>query len=376
MKTHIKKIMIGLIFLSFFIIVSFVKNKNYFEKAKTVTTEGSGQTTENHDVKLDDSDIIIADKVEDLKTEDTILFMPGENKTIKYGKLFLKSPNYYVASYTKNKDNVVYNLKLEDSSVYGDVEITLKISESNKHPFENIESMIEDAKGIYDKCDNINVYYNINDSYGITSCYQIEKDNKAYYLVFCNDISYEIESTSSLIMQEMLASFNYLSYEQKNEDVLSEYIVLANIEKEYFYYKEKAKIEIIQSCSKEKFTVEITSNKSNHTIEVKNSEGKNIISSEFFGDNFYDSFVKALDLNGDGYADLQVLKAQGIKNNEYELYIYNGDENNFIKLDIGNYMISHIEVHDGYIYNWVKDGPDIIEPERFLIQGDKLIKQD
>lgn len=336
MKVHTKQIMIGLIFLSLFVVVSLmVRNNNYIEKANT-------DTTESNDVKIDS-------KVEDLKNTNTILFTPGENKIIEYGKMVIEFSDYYITSYTENKDNAVYKLKLDDTNTYSNEEITLKITESNKSSFESTENMVTYAKEVYNAYDNLKAFYNIKDDYGVTAYYQVEKDGKAYYLVFYTDKVYEIESTSSSIGTEITSSFHEPSYEQVNEEILSENTVLANVEREYSYFENRAKIEIIQSKSKEKLIVEIGTIENEHTIEVKNSDGKVLVSSQLYGDNFYRSFVQVLDLNRDSYVDLQILKTQGTRNNEYDLYVYNEDTNDFTKIDIGNNLLSNIEIRDGYI---------------------------
>jgi len=370
MKEQTKKIVTGLIILSFFVVVSLMaRNNNYVEKANTDITESNDIAMESNDVKIDS-------KVEDLKNTNTILFTPGENKIIEYGKIFIEFSDHYIISCTENKDSAEYKLKSDNISAYSDEEITLKITESNKSSFESTENMVAYANEVYTAYDNLKVFYNLIDDYGVTAYYQVEKNGEAYYLVFYTDKAYEIESTSSLIGTEVTSSFHEPSYEQVNEDILSENVVLANVKREYSFFENRAKIEIIQSESKGKITVEIGTVEYEHTIEVKNSDGKVLVSSQLYGDNFYRSFVQVLDLNGDGYVDLQILKTQGTRNNEYDLYIYNEDMNEFTKIDIGNNLLSNIEIRDGYIYNWINDSPDIGEGEYFLIEGDKLVKKD
>lgn len=368
MKVHTKKIIIGLIILSLLVVVSLMlRNNNYIEKANT-------DTTENSDIKMESNDDKIDSKVEDLKNTNTILFTSRENKIIEYGKIFIEFSDYHITSYTENKNSAVFKLKLDDTNTYSDEEITFKITESNKSSFESTENMVAYAKEVYTAYDNLKVFYNIIDDYGVTAYYQVEKDGKAYYLVFYTDKAYEIESTSSLIGTEITSSFHEPSYEQVNEDILSENLVLANVKREYRYFENRAKIEIFQSKSKEKIIVEVGTVENEHTIEVKNPDGKVLVSSQLYGDNFYRLFVQVLDLNGDDYVDLQILKTQGTRNNEYDLYIYNEDMNDFIKIDIGNHLLSNIEIRDGYIYNYTNDSPDIGEGEYFLIEGDKLVK--
>lgn len=365
MKAHTNKIILGLIFLSLFVVVVslMLGNNHYIEKTITDTPESS--------------DITVNSNVEDLKNTNTVLFTSGENKIIEYGKIFIEFSDYHIISCTQNKDSAVYKLKLDVTSTYSDEEITLKIKESSKSSFESIEKMVTYAKEVYNACDNLMAFYNIKDDYGVTAYYQVEKDGKAYYLVFYTDKAYEIESTSSLIGKEITSSFHEPSYEQVNKDILSEDLVLANVERQYSYFENRATIKIIPSeTQKEKIIVEIGTIENEHTIEVKNSDGKVLVSSQLYGDNFYHSFVQVLDLNQDGYVDLQILKTQGTRNNEYDLYVYNEDINDFTKIDIGNYLLSNIEIRNGYIYNYTNDSPNIGEGEYFLIEGDTLIKKD
>lgn len=376
MKVHTKKIIIGLIILSLLVVVSLMlRNNNYIEKANTDTTESNDIAMKNNEVIMESNDVKIDSKVEDLNNT-TILFTPGENKIIEYGKIFIEFSDYYIISCTENKDSAEYKLKSDNISAYSNEEITLKITKSNKSSFESTENMVAYVKEVYNACDNLKVFYNIKDDYGVTAYYQIEKDGKAYYLVFYTDKAYEIESTSSLIGTEITSSFHEPSYEQVNEEILSENTVLANVESEYSYFENRAKIEIIQSKSNEKLIVEIGTVENEHTIEVKNSDGKVLVSSQLYGDSFYRSFVQVLDLNGDSYVDLQILKTQGTRNNEYDLYVYNEDMNDFTKIDIGNNLLSNIEIRDGYIYNSTNDSPNIDEGEYFLIEGDKLVEKD
>ena len=144
---------------------------------------------------------------------------------------------------------------------------------------------------------------------------------------------------------------------------------------EYTEFENGAKINFTQNISKEKLSVDIKTVEYEHTIEVKNSDGKILISSQLFGDNFYPDFVKVLDLNVDGYLDLQIMHGQGTRNNDYKLYIYNAGTNDFIKIDSDDYLLSTVEVRNGYIYNWTNETPEIRYPEYFLIEGNKLVKK-
>ncbi len=149
-----------------------------------------------------------------------------------------------------------------------------------------------------------------------------------------------------------------------------------NIEEiEYTEFENGARINFTQNVSKEKFTVDIKTVEYEHTIEVKNSDCEILINSQLFGNNFYPDFVKVLDLNVDGYLDLQIMHGQGTRNNDYKLYIYNAGTNDFIKIDSDNYLLSTVEVRNGYIYNWTNETPEIRYPEYFLIEGNKLVKK-
>lgn len=327
-------------------------------------------------VLLDTSTIIAKEKNDTLKTSSTTM----ESNNIK--------PNA-----TENESLKMDRIK--DSSIKIDTKstgdnpnsnnnemISLKIEKSNVPPFKSIENMILYAQKNYNIYDSLKVYFNLMDDNGVTAYYQIKKDGKTYYLVFYGDKAYKIESSSDYTDSLITSAFYSPSYEKLNEVILSKDNAVANLSKEYSFYKNSGEIEITQNGVNLKFNAIISdieynpTLECNHLIEVKNSDGETLIRQTLFAGSNYDMYVKVLDLNQDGYMDLQLLKAEGARNSMYDLYVYDKDKNIFVKVDIGNETLSTIEMRKGYICNWLAGNPELGNVTYYVIEGNKLVKKD
>ena len=315
-----------------------------------------------------------------LSEEKVVLFTEEEMKTIEFGELYIELSDYYVGMCTENKDNFLYKLlKSNDVNTVTPKEITIEVKEVYNKKFASEKEMINYVRELYSGYDKLSIYYNIDDKNGLVDYYKVEMDGKAKYGVFYTEKAYEIESSSAFIRTEIFSSFYIPCYEEINEEILENDIPIAHIESKYTYFEDKAEMKITQTKSNDEFTVKIYAiETSYYTLEVKDSNGDILFTAQiprYSYPAFYYSFVKVLDLNGDGHGDLQILRDSSPRNDIYDIYVYNEDTNSFIKIDIGDEMLSNIEVREGYIYNWIS-GYDEGTAQYFVIEGDKLVKVD
>lgn len=356
------------------------KSNGNENKNKTLTTDETVETVDNN-IKIDTTSM-----GESLKTNgvngDESLGLQNNNEIIAYGNHFFEYSNYNIISKSDNTDSVDFKLEANDPDSFFGKEISLKIKKSSATPFKSVENMISYAQKNYNAYDSLKVYFNLTEDTGVTAYYEIQRDKKAYYFVFYGDKAYEIESSSSYTNLKISSSFDKPSYEQINEVISNQKTGAANLVKKYSFYKNSGIIEILQNAANLKFTAVIRlieynpELEGNYVIEVKNSTGETLISSTLYAGSDYDAFIKVLDLNGDGYMDLQILKSEGIRNNSYDLYLYDESIHNFIKVDIGDEILSTIEMKQGYICNWSADNDALGTVTYYVIEGNKLVKKD
>lgn len=352
------------------------KNNTNENKNKTLTTD----ETEDNNIKIDTTSMGDSFKTNGVNGDES-LALQNNNEIIAYGNHFFEYSNYNIISKIDNTDSVDFKLEANDPDSFFGKEISLKIKQSSVTPFKSVENMISYAQKKYNTYDSLKVYFNLTEDTGVTAYYEIQKDKKAYYLVFYGDKAYEIESSSSYTNLKISSSFDKPSYEQIKE-VISNQNTAVNLVKKYSFYKNSGIIEILQNAANLKFTAVISAIENNsalegnYVIEVKNSTGETLISSTLFAGSDYDAFIKVLDLNGDGYMDLQILKVEGARNNSYDLYLYDKSNHNFIKVDIGDEMLSTIEMKQGYICNWSADNGELGTVTYYVIEGNRLVKKD
>ena len=87
-----------------------------------------------------------------------------------------------------------------------------------------------------------------------------------------------------------------------------------------------------------------------------------------------DMVIKFLDVNMDGYADIQLLEEEGVKNNSYALYVWDDSDMTFVKVRCDE-MLSYFEVHDGYLVNWVKEDSRSGIIQKLIWDKNTLIKE-
>jgi len=90
---------------------------------------------------------------------------------------------------------------------------------------------------------------------------------------------------------------------------------------------------------------------------LKNEEGKKLLELSVSSAFDKSAIIKFLDLNRDGYVDIQFLETEGTMNNIYALYVWDDSQKNFVQVKCDE-MLSAIEAYDGYLMNWQKAGAD------------------
>ncbi len=355
-KTHMRKarmrkkqakiilivpVILVLIVIVFLLLIRSKKTEDMTVSNPIINNAGS-KSTENNNIEVEETekDTLAVSKT-DISTYST--YTDEENKTVSYGDLHFKLNNYHITSMKENTGDIEYTLKGDNGSLSSDEEFSFSIKESNRPQLKSIDDMIVYAESFFKNYDDLKVFYDISDDYGMVGFFfffnnhEKNTNKQANYLIFYPNKTYEIENTSIFIMSSIYSNSYEPSYEHEYKEFSSENATLANMEGKYFYSENKAEITVTQSKTNTKHFIEIISNETGHTIEVKNSDGQVLIHSMVVGDDCYNEFIKVSDLNGDGYGDLEIMSAQGARNNVYNGYIYNQDNNDFT--DIGELEI-------------------------------------
>jgi hypothetical protein len=174
-----------------------------------------------------------------------------------------------------------------------------------------------------------------------------------------SDESYLVESDYQDLVVYLFKDFIKANYERNNQKIENANSFTTNINQTIYYNKnqfDKAEYDIVQGKGGNKYSAELRfDNKEflNH-FTLNNEKGENLLTLSTNASGYNEDFaIKFIDLNMDGYTDIQFMEAEGAMNNSYALYVWDDSANNIVKVKCDE-MLSEIEVHDGYLYNWQK----------------------
>ncbi|KPV61220.1 hypothetical protein QJ48_01055 [Paenibacillus sp. A3] len=280
-------------------------------------------------------------------------------KQIQYGKLSINFDEYHIVSDTSSDDNETFILEIDKGKVQPKTHMTITIRAIKKQDFlntENIVSYLSDMSPNYEK---IRIYNNVTDDSGIISLYSVTGGGLTNYVVCYRDACYLVESDYSILKVYLFKNnptANYMVNKLKIECANS---FTTNVNQTIYYNKnkfEKAKYDIVQGNGGTKYSAELSYDNKEYisNFTLKNEKGENLLTLSTDASGSKEDTIKFLDVNMDGYADIQFLEEEGTMNNRYALYVWDDSAKNFVKVKCDE-MLSYFEVHDGYLQNWQKE---------------------
>lgn len=138
----------------------------------------------------------------------------------------------------------------------------------------------------------------------------------------------------------------------------------------------EARYIIIQGKDGTKYSAELKYDSQEYTyfFTVKNEKGNTLLSlnthASYHGDVF-----KILDLNMDGYADIQFITAEGTMNSVHDFFLWDADAMNFVKAECEDELLfTEIEVQEDYLKLWGRNSASSGIITKYKWEGNKLVK--
>jgi hypothetical protein len=279
------------------------------------------------------------------------------HKEIQYGKLSFNIGSYHIVSDTSSDNIETLQCEIDEGEGYSwtKVQMTITVRAIEKQDFIDTESVISYVSDRYPNYEKIKIYNNVTDDSEIISLFIVTEGELTNYIVSYKDASYLIQSDVDEIY--LLKNNPSEYYEVVNQKIECANSFTANVNAIISYNDnefEKAKYNIIQGKDGTKYSAELSYDNKEYlyNLKLKNEKGENLLTLSTHGE--FNDIIKFLDVNMDGYADIQFLKQAGAMNNSYDLYIWDDTAKNFIKVKCDE-MLSYFEVHDGYLRNWQKE---------------------
>lgn len=296
------------------------------------------------------------------------------HKKIEYGKISLNFDSYHIVSYIQSDNSATFKCEIDKGIGWSKTHMTITIREMEKRDFLNVESATLYLRDNFPDYEQIVIYNNIADDSGITSLYRVTKGDLTNYIVFYSDVCYLIESDYNVLSTHLFKNRHKENYVEYNQKIKCANSFTAYVKKSIFYDSNKAKYDILQGKDGTKYFIDINRDeKSPYNITIKNEGGENLLILSTYASDF-NEIIKFLDVNMDGYADIQFLKEAGTMNNSYDLYVWDGFTKSFIKVKCDE-MISYFKVHEGYLLNWGKNDAKSGVVQKLVWEGNTLIKE-
>jgi hypothetical protein len=268
------------------------------------------------------------------------------HKELQYGKLSIDFDDYHIVSDTRSDSNETFQCEI-DKGAYGPQTLIIKVRAIEKQAFSNTVSIVSYLSKLSPDYDELRIYSNMTNDSGIIGLYCAVESKLSHYVVCYQDDWYLVESDYSIL--DIYLSKNEPNYEIDKLKIKCADSYTTNVNETITYNKdefEKAGYEIIQGKGGTKYSAELCSyEEGEYNFTLKNEKGKNLLTLSTYGG--FDEIIKFLDVNMDGYADIQFLEQSGALNNSYALYVWDNSSNNFIKVKCEE-MLSNFEVHDGF----------------------------
>lgn len=363
-----KRVSLGIIIIAVLMLVGCNKVETFSQIDTTIGVEDNKLNSGNKTIEQQNQAGTPANNTKTYEDE--------THKEIQFGKLTFSIGSYHIVSETSGDNAQTFICEIDKGKGYTwtkpQMNITVRLIEKpNFLDMESIQSYIADMYPNYEK---IKIYSNVTDDSGISNLYIITEGEMERYVVCYRDECYLIESdVDEIYLLESYPSEYYEVQNQRiecaNSNITKVYVTTTYKENEF----EKAEYDITQGKDGTKHFGELSRDMElQYHFTLKNDKGESLLKLSTNGD-FYD-VIKILDVNMDGYADIQFLDEAGALNNSYSLYVWDDSAKNFVKVNYDE-MLSHFEVHDGYLKNWVKQDADSGVIQKLVWHKNTLIKE-
>ena len=139
---------------------------------------------------------------------------------------------------------------------------------------------------------------------------------------------------------------------------------------------EKAEYKIIQGKDGTKYSAELSydSKEYLYNFTINNESGINLLSLSTYA-SYYGAVFNILDLNMDGYADIQFLTAEGTMNSVYDFYLWDAAAMNFVKAECDDELLFiELKVYEDYLQLWGRNNASSGAIVKYKWIGNKLVK--
>ena len=297
------------------------------------------------------------------------------HKNIQYGKLSFDIGLNHIVSDILGDNSETFKCVSDKGKVSPENHITITVQEIKKQDFSNMESIILYLRNMSVDYEEIVIYNNVIDNSGIINLYSITGSGLTNYVVCYTDACYLLKSDSrgldAYLFKQLSIKANYKEEKQKIECANS---FTAFVNKIIFYDDNKVEYDLIQGRDGKRYLAELVKDEDGkYNFTLKNEKGKPLLTISTDITNV-DTIIKFLDVNMDGYADIQFLDMDGTLNRSYDLYVWDDTVNNFVKVKCDE-MLSYFEVHDGYLQNWQKGSAFSGVIQKLVWDKNTLIKE-
>jgi hypothetical protein len=299
------------------------------------------------------------------------------HKQIQYGKLSFEIDSYF---------HIVYHARSDDTETFKcetDKDVTwqpvftmtfVAIREMEKQYFTDTEGIAAYLRDLSPNYERIRIYHDVTDDSGIVGLYSVTGGGLTNYIVSHQDACYFIESDYCALDNDLFIHYHEANYKEDKLKIECADSFITDVNQTVYYHKDefvKAEYDITQGKDGTKYAAELIRDDGYH-FTLQNENGENLLTLSTYG-SFYD-ILKFVDLNTDGYADVQFLEEPGTWNNSYALYVWDETSKNFIKVKCDE-MLSHIEVRDDYLLNWQKENYESGVVQKLIWDKYTLIKE-
>lgn len=310
--------------------------------------------------------------------EDKVIYHEaGECKRITFGSVQIDLEFYDVVKEERSKNSATFWGEEDQLSGILTPKIVVEIQRSSI----DVNSY-EDAKQFFDGCISysaIEMYSGMEELTGMTKLYAAYEGEINYCLAVYPEEMYLIRSEGLRIQRDMLY--------RKNRDFLEKTYEIKEIEcaqgktikvTEEISYPDKEAFYELYVEGKEtpdyflQHKIEGEPWDYQNTVTVYDSEG--LCLQTFNWESWQaEDYLTFLDVNLDGYADLQTVTAKGTSYDVHELYTWKETEQKFEKVECDG-VLADMEVRGDRIWNWVRSIPGYVV-EVYRWDGNRLIME-
>lgn len=281
------------------------------------------------------------------------------HKQIQYGKLSFSMDVFHIVSHTRSANTEIFKCEIDKGEARPETHMTIKVRKIEKKNFSDTKSIVSYLSDMSPNYEKMEIYSNVTDASGIISLYSVTGGGLTNYVVFYKNACYLVESDYNGLEIYLFKGYPTANYEINKLKIECAKSFITNVNETIYYNEdeiENAKYDILQGKGGTKYSAELSSDNKEHInkFTLKNEKGEKLLTLSTEAPAYEYSIIKFLDVNMDGYADIQFLKEEGTLNSSYELYVWDDSAKNFVKVKCAE-RLSYFEVHEGYVKNWLKD---------------------